>query len=665
MAKKNSVYKKKEDGSFEFWGYLPKEDVVSALTYTTDIGNINTRLTTAETAIADRYTKAEVDSKVDDKMSYMQTVAKWEFNGNGRYKYCKIATIKLASIYANKPIIFECTGRGCTYVQIISIYPIVWDSVTSNYQFVIYRTTDDMGWGIKDEGNGLCSLYCELTEVWGNVVVNRVYGDGIRSHTVSMIMASATGFPGGTVFASPIIHALKADESTNATNADVATTYTYANSKGTITSTSFNSSNPFTNTVFEENYANHPHLVIARSADPYSSFFANSWSSGLFWNEGDTWAGFSVSNQDYDKRIRFVVGGIGGNGGNPAWKLDLVTNDNIADQTVKSFTATEIGHGDKFDGDLSSTTLASSPLHMAVSEFSTSEANSPTAPRTLTGNIEVTFGSTKKTIADMKYNPFMAYFFKHGYHFSAVKEGGDSTLYDKGVVTYGQFIYYCVYSYRSDGTDSFDAAIIMTDDTTEMSKYVMYESGKAKDLMIEGNYIRTEGGRKVAIQENEGTLALMADIPSVPSVVDNLDSSSSSSTLSAYQGKVLNDKISAIKINQLATNSSIGSIGASNSKSDEDLSYSARLYGGVYGRFYVFSCLENGYNSDYGKLAVKTSSTGKADMTTNMVAGVSGETGWWAPQWLSLSVFVPANKYYYLWGCRVTHVYYSCIELAK
>ena len=49
MAKKNSVYKKKEDGSFEFWGYLPKEDVVSALTYTTDIGNIKTRLNEVET----------------------------------------------------------------------------------------------------------------------------------------------------------------------------------------------------------------------------------------------------------------------------------------------------------------------------------------------------------------------------------------------------------------------------------------------------------------------------------------------------------------------------------------------------------------------------------------------------------------------------------------
>lgn len=663
MATKKEIYTKKSDGSLQFVGYLPTEDVVSALTYTTDIGGINTRLSTAESNISDRYTKGEVDLKVDDKMRYMQTVAKWAFDGNGQYKYCKIATIKLVSGFSNKPIIFECTGRGYQYAQTISIYPSMGESTTTNYGFRIFRTTDDMGWGIKDEGNGLCSLYCELSEVWGNVVVNRVYGDGIRWHTVTMVMKGATGFPDGTVFASPIIHALKSGEATHASSADNAT---LANSV----------SSPYRSGLTYDNIESLPQYDCVT----FDLIDCGEKIGGLnkaWWyvmsmkiNPGD---GF-----DYSCQLAMMMTSKWGNGEEPQlafrnktnlglndWRV-VISDKTIGQQVVKSFTATEVNHGCKFNGDLSSTTLVSSPLHMAVSEFNTSEANSPTAPRTLTGNIEVTFGSAKKTIANMKYNPFMKYFFEHGYHFSAVKEGGDSTLYDKGIVTYGQFIYYCVYAYHSDGSDAFDAAILMTDDTKEMSKYVMYESGKAKDLMIEGNYIKTDGLKRVNIQEKAGTLALLSDIPSVPSVVDNLTSTSSYSALSAYQGKVLNDKINGIKFSQLATGSLIGGIGLSNSRGDEDLTYSAHLSGGSKGgRFYVISGLENGYNSDYGKLVVKTSSNGKADMTTNAVAGVSGETGYWNPQWLSVSVFVPAGKDYYLWGCRINKVYYSCAELSK
>lgn len=44
MANKNSVYKKRADGSFQFWGYLPTEDVVGASEYTEKIADIITQL---------------------------------------------------------------------------------------------------------------------------------------------------------------------------------------------------------------------------------------------------------------------------------------------------------------------------------------------------------------------------------------------------------------------------------------------------------------------------------------------------------------------------------------------------------------------------------------------------------------------------------------------
>lgn len=239
---------------------------------------------------------------------------------------------------------------------------------------------------------------------------------------------------------------------TNADHASVADTYNYACSKGTITSTSFDNNNPFTDAVFGKNYSTNDHLVVARSADQYSSYFANSWSSGIFWNCGDTWEGFSVSNRDWDKKIRFVVGGIGGNGGNPAWTLDLITNDNISSQVVKSFTATEIDHGDRFDGDLSSTTCSSAPMMMTTGKLTDSSANEPSASKT-TKTRDIRIGGTTKSIT-CPMNPFMEYFFDHGYHFDTVSTSSSYEC-DAGLVVYKEDLYYCVFSYKDSANNGF------------------------------------------------------------------------------------------------------------------------------------------------------------------------------------------------------------------
>ena len=426
------------------------------------IDNLGSRMTTAESAISDRYTKAETDGKLDEKVNIISSTQKYNFEGNGQYRYCKIATIKVTIGWANRPIVFECIGRGMNTVQTISIYPDPVVSASGTTFSRITKITNDLVWGIKDEGGGVCSLYCMLNEGWGGVQVVRVFYYSYVN--VEMKMEGVDGFPEGTVYAQNIITAALADKATRATNADtadnathansadVATTYTYACTKGTIFSTSFDSTNPFTDTIFEKNYVYHPHLVVARSADPFSPYFADSWSSGLFWNEGDTWAGFSVSNRDYNKKIRFVVGGIGGNGGNPAWTLDLITNDNISSQVVKSFTATEIDHGDNFNGDLSSTTCSSAPMMVTTGKLTASSANEPNATKTAKTR-DIRIGGTTKTIT-CSMNPFMEYFFDHGYHFDT-ESTSSSYECDAGFVVYEETLYYCVFSYKDSANNGF------------------------------------------------------------------------------------------------------------------------------------------------------------------------------------------------------------------
>lgn len=626
--------------------------------------------------------------------------------------------------------------------QIISVYPsptlVITDAV-----FNITKTTNGLVWALKNEGNGVCSLYVMLNETWGDIQVLRVSYYGYVN--VEMKMEACDGFPEGSISAKNVITALSAESANEATNATCANIMKSA--PGQYQQVVYNANNRPAN--WDEINAVcyngiRAQLVTSNLGDktePDGTIITFGWdmgdwetqllipggdSSGKVFNpmirtesgrrEYGSWhtipymedvlssSGGTIDAKEKRcpveikggtagerQNIRLYPSSAGGYWTTIAF-LDSSANDHgltpgswaigakegffgiskNGDGLYEEGSSYLRNNGDtwEFKGnsviahcDLQSTSLATSPMHVATSEFTVSPDNQPNAERTKQGNLEVTFGSVKKTI-HMKYNPFMEYFFKHGYHFSAVKEGGDSTLYDRGIVTYGNFIYYCVYTYRSEDDDDFAAAIIATDDTEDMSKYVMSQGGSASELQIIGNYFMTNDLKKVEIQEKAGTLALKADIPSVPRLVDNLTTADTSSTLSANQGYVLNNKIAAIKFSQSGTNSSIGSIGPYNDLGDEDLDYSAQLHGGTYGRFYVISGFETGgHNKNYGKLAIKTSASAKKDMTTSMVAGVSGETGYWSPQWLSVSVIVPAGASYYLYGCRIKDVYFSYTEL--
>lgn len=594
MATKNmEIYKKKKDGSLELVGYLPTEDVPSRVDEAeSSINNLNN-------AVADRYTKGETDSKLDD-----ETV---KTNNTKDMTYDEITAMKRSYVGSSTQGPYK-TDNGA-HENLIRV-------VNKNFGGVNY-------------------VFEMSHDFWENNGIHYRYkAEGDFSPWKTLIDSDTIG-------------------SQHVAEADHADTATLANSVNLPRTMDYD-------------------IDSLTQANKVGFNEINNGSSigGLGWH---WWHVMTSQGPDTDYATQLAI--MMSEGGVPqlafrnklakTWRdwAVAISDKTIGQQTVKSFTATEVDHGCKFNGDLQSTSLVTSPMHVATSEFTVSPDNKPNAERTKQGNLEVTFGSVKKTI-HMKYNPFMEYFFKHGYHFSAVKEGGDSTLYDRGIVTYGNFIYYCVYTYRSENDDDFAAAIIATDDTEDMSKYVMSQGGSASELQIVGNYFRTDNLKKVEIQEKAGTLALTTDIPSVPKLVDDLTTADASSTLSANQGYVLNNKIAAIKFSQSGTNSSIGSIGPYNDLGDEDLDYSAQLHGGTYGRFYVISGFETGgHNKNYGKLAIKTSASAKKDMTTSMVAGVSGETGYWSPQWLSVSVIVPAGASYYLYGCRIKDVYFSYVEL--
>lgn len=137
------------------------------------------------------------------------------------------------------------------------------------------------------------------------------------------------------------------------------------------------------------------------------------------------------------------------------WTRYLVLSESgssIADQTVKSFTATEIDHGDKFNGDLSSTTCSSAPMMVTTGKLTASSANEPNATKTAKTR-DIRIGGTTKTIT-CSMNPFMEYFFDHGYHFDT-ESTSSSYECDAGFVVYEETLYYCVFSYKDSANNGF------------------------------------------------------------------------------------------------------------------------------------------------------------------------------------------------------------------
>lgn len=318
--------------------------------------------------------------------------------------------------------------------------------------------------------------------------------------------------------------------------------------------------------------------------------------------------------------------------------------------------------------DLQSTSLVTSPRVTSTKmsqhgKLQVSAENEPNYKKQKKTR-DVYFGSVKKTVtADM--NPFMEYFFDHGYHFDNGEEGNGSE-YDVGIVAYSNLIYYCVFQLNSDGSSSFSASPIETHDSTGKSVFLLKENGHASNLSLDDNQLFTSEDNALKFPVKGGIVATIGDF------YDGLNVAVTNKALTANQGKVLNDKITAlsnaidsIKFSSSNTRVSVGAIGADQSNNEPMLRFGTSISGGNYGTFYTIWGFENGHKRDYGVLAVTSTSDNPSSMTgTNTVSLVSGENGYWGAQWLALSVFVPANKTYYIFGCRVTSVRYSYVRLS-
>lgn len=206
----NSIYEQDKDGlDHDIYGLASRVTANES-----SINNLNN-------AVADRYTKAETDGKLDEKLSIITSSPKYWFDGSGKHRFCKIATITVTRALANRPIIFECIGRGMDSRQIISIRPTPSQATTGAGFLDITKTTNDLVWALKDEGNGVGSLYVMLSEPWGNVWVVRVSYDDIYVN-VEMKMEACDGFPEGSILAKNVITALLADTATTAHTATLA-----------------------------------------------------------------------------------------------------------------------------------------------------------------------------------------------------------------------------------------------------------------------------------------------------------------------------------------------------------------------------------------------------------------------------------------------------------
>lgn len=222
-----------------------------------------------------------------------------------------------------------------------------------------------------------------------------------------------------------------------------------------------------------------------------------------------------------------------------------ISDKTIGQQTVKSFTATEVDHGCKFNGDVQSTTLLYAPKACTIGGLPIQESNNPDYANTITGARDVRFGSETFNL-NFSRNAFIDYYLDHGYHFDEETEA--STYYrDTGLLCYNGKMYFCAFKYYSSSkTTEFEASPVLTEEEGN-ANYLPIDGAEATGFNILDREILVGASKYVqTLQNKAGTIALKSDIPSVPSVVNNLTSTSTTSTLSANQGKVLNEKIAAV-----------------------------------------------------------------------------------------------------------------------
>ena len=119
-------------------------------------------------------------------------------DGDGKYWYCLIATIKISSDYINRPITFEISGRGF----LTSIVQVMFQSVDNTDPGLNSFTTNgyDKFYIVKSD-TSTWKIYGTYTEKWGSLVLHRITGSG-SNIGVTVNLGNVDALPAGTTQAS-------------------------------------------------------------------------------------------------------------------------------------------------------------------------------------------------------------------------------------------------------------------------------------------------------------------------------------------------------------------------------------------------------------------------------------------------------------------------------
>lgn len=136
-------------------------------------------------------------------------------NGDGKYDYFKIATIKIANAYIDRPIVFEMSGRG----RGLSLVTIEFNSTKStDPTLAFFNSNRDNCFWIKKTATSTWEVYGQHRGKWGDYALHRITGAG-ADIGVTVNMTNIDSLPSGCTQVSYGGSANYANSAGNATKA--------------------------------------------------------------------------------------------------------------------------------------------------------------------------------------------------------------------------------------------------------------------------------------------------------------------------------------------------------------------------------------------------------------------------------------------------------------
>lgn len=136
-------------------------------------------------------------------------------DGDGKYNYCKIATIKISGSYINRPITFEVSGRGRNSSRISIMFQ---NTKSTDPALGSFTSNWDNCYFIKKTATSTWEVYNQYSEGYGSCRVNRVYGEGYSYGGIAVTwnMENISALPDETTRVSYAGNVNFANSSTNA-----------------------------------------------------------------------------------------------------------------------------------------------------------------------------------------------------------------------------------------------------------------------------------------------------------------------------------------------------------------------------------------------------------------------------------------------------------------